>query len=546
MFPETARLSLSTSLTAAPRSWLSPLPSLTTALSAGLSLDPPWASLRDNRPQTLALGSVSHDNVPHGGHGGLTHFPVVGSSSRHPLGAGGPPVTSAEQEEHGQRPQRLDILIVLICAAADLFISGLLTGAPVETSFGTELPLWPVVAAITLSYSVLAWRRQAPWHTFLAVLAACLAAALLLVPFQPMVAVALALHTVARRSPARRANPALVLAAFVSLVNARTATNVGETNEDGVFGLIVIAAIFMGLFTLVWALGRRERTTRLRAAEAQERLMATAEASLGQQRQQIARDLHDILSHSMSAMILQSAGAKAVSSKLDSTTEAKQVTDALAAIESTGAESMRELHRLLGLLRTQDEGDETGITRLRLADIDPLIAATRHGGLVVQHHREGAARPLDASVDLAAYHMVQESLTNAMKHAGRGAVVDIYETWEPDRLQLQVRSSRGIDDSDVQPASTPASSGTGLWGLKERVELAGGSFESGRVEGGFVTSASLPVRATTSTTTERTGTHTSNPTERTGGHASDATERTGETISTHREPPRSTPAEGAR
>ncbi len=401
-------------------------------------------------------------------------------------------MTTLHDEERGAGPQRLDILIVLVCAAVDLFISGYLDGLPVATTLGPDLPHWPVVAVIALTYVPLAWRRIAPWAAFLAVLVPTLVASLVLYQFQPLVGVALALHAVARRCPARRANPALVLVAFVSLRNAQTATTV--SGDDSLFGLIVIAAVFMAVLTLIWALGRRERATRWRAQQERQRLLASAEASLGQQRQRIARDLHDILSHSMSAMILQSAGARAVSSRLDKTSEAKQVTDALSAIETTGAESMRELHRLLGLLRTADDGD-TAIARLRLADTDALLTATRHGGLIVERHREGTPQPLDPSVDLAAYHMVQESLTNAMKHAGRGAVVDIYETWEPDELHLQVRSSRGLPNGGASVAVPGAiGSGTGLWGLRERVELAGGSFESGPVEGGFVTSATLPVR----------------------------------------------------
>lgn len=401
-------------------------------------------------------------------------------------------MSTSEDEERGTGPGRRDVLIVLLCAATDLFISGYLTDThPIPTSLGVDLPHVPVVAVVALLYAALAWRRSQPWPAFLVVVATCLGVGLVLTSFQPLVGVAVALHAVARRCPARRANPALVLAGFVALNDARTATTV---SGDSLFGLVVIAAVFMAFFTLIWAVGRRERTARWRAREERERLLASAQESLGQQRQQIARDLHDILSHSMSAMILQSAGAKAVSSKLDSTTEAKQVTDALAAIESTGAESMRELHRLLGLLRTADADDETAIARLRLADIDPLLTATRHGGLVVEVHREGVPLPLDPSVDLAAYHMIQESLTNAMKHAGRGAVVDIYETWEPEELHLQVRSSRGLPDEDAEASVSPASSGTGLWGIRERVELAGGSFESGAVDGGFVTSAVLPVR----------------------------------------------------
>src|SRR5690606_9796085 len=124
------------------------------------------------------------------------------------------------------------------------------------------------------------------------------------------------------------------------------------------------------------------------------------------------------------------------------------------------------------------------------------LEATRRGGLVVQVHREGTPHTLDPSVDLAAYHLVQESLTNAMKHAGRGAVVDIYETWEPGQLQMQVRSSQGLAaDPEAQDHVTPPGSGTGLWGLRERVELAGGTFESGPVSSGFLVSATLPVRS---------------------------------------------------
>ncbi|WP_256842673.1 sensor histidine kinase [Ornithinimicrobium cryptoxanthini] len=413
-------------------------------------------------------------------------------------------MSSADEVERDSGPRRIDLLVVPACAAADLFVSGLLTGDPMTTTLGPTLPSWPVMAVIALAYGVLAWRRSHPWLTFLAILGVSLAFGLVLTQFQPIIGVALALLKVARRSPARQANPALVLAAFAALNSGWTATRI--SGDDSVFALISISGIFMSLFTLIWVIGRRERRSRVRTQQEKERLLATAQESLGQQRQQIARDLHDILSHSMSAMILQSAGAKAVSTKLDGTTEAKQVTEALTAIESTGAESMRELHRLLGLLRTADGQGESGVARLRLADVDTLITATRHGGLVVQLHREGAVQPLDPSVDLAAYHMVQESLTNAMKHAGRGAVVDIYETWEPGELQLQVRSSRGLaPEAGDAAVPEPAGSGTGLWGLRERVQLAGGSFESGPVDGGFVTSAVLPVRSGRGTNVEPEG-----------------------------------------
>lgn len=392
------------------------------------------------------------------------------------------------------RPRAKDLVLALVCVFVDLFVSGFLIGDPVTTTFGFTVPLWLFIGLVLIAYAALVWRHRAPWSVFVGILSFCLLTSVLVLQFQPFAAAALMLYTVAKDSPPRQANPALVLVGFLCLSNGWTAN---ELNNPSTLELLTIPLGFFAGCIVIWLLGRHERRNRLRALVAQETLRTAAQESLGEERQRIARDLHDILSHSMSAMILQSAGAKAVSSKLDSTAEAKQVTNALQAIESTGAESMRELHRLLGLLRTAEEG-EPAVARLRLADIDPLLTATRHGGLAVELHREGTPLPLDPSVDLAGYHMVQESLTNAMKHAGRGAVVDIYETWEPDHLHLQVRSSVGLRPDDVtglDAVPVPASSGTGLWGLRERVELAGGSFESGVVEGGFVTSATLPVRS---------------------------------------------------
>src|SRR5699024_10856775 len=150
-------------------------------------------------------------------------------------------------------------------------------------------------------------------------------------------------------------------AAFPTLANAMTATS--ETGADSDFGLLVISAILLSPIVIARVLGRRERRSDPPIRREQVRLRESAEERLGQQRQQIARHLRAIRSPWMSAMILQSAGANAVSRKLDATAEAKKVTDALAAIESTGAESMRELHRLLGLLRTQED-DGRDVARL--------------------------------------------------------------------------------------------------------------------------------------------------------------------------------------
>ena len=439
----------------------------------------------------LASGRATDHNGRYAGRAPLVPRSVLDRARLFP-GRTDPAMTALEERptpgEGPVTPRVKDIALALACVFIDLFFSGYVVGDPAATHLGLTLPLWLFIGLVVVAYSALAWRRRAPWLVFLAVLGFCLLAGVVMVQFQPFTGVALALFTVARATPARQANPALVLAAFMCLANGQTASNL---RGDSLTAMITTSSIFFTGTLVFWVIGRRERHHRLRQLEEQEQIVASAQDSLGQERQRIARDLHDILSHSMSAMILQSAGARAVSSSLDSTAQAKQVTEALAAIESTGVESMRELHRLLGLLRTADGDGDPGIARLRLADISPLVEATRHGGLVVQVHREGSARPLDPSVDLAAYHMVQESLTNAMKHAGRGAVVDLHETWEPGELQLQVRCGTGLPAAER--AAAPPGSGTGLWGVNERVELAGGSFDAGPVDGGFVTTATFPL-----------------------------------------------------
>lgn len=104
---------------------------------------------------------------------------------------------------------------------------------------------------------------------------------------------------------------------------------------------------------------------------------------------------------------------------------------------------------------------------------------------------------MDPSVNTAAYRVTQESLTNALKHGGRGAVVDIYETWQDDQLRLQIRSRPG-HSATTEAQARPPGSGTGLLGLRERVELAGGTFEYGWAGDDFITTAVLPLTGTPS------------------------------------------------
>lgn len=203
------------------------------------------------------------------------------------------------------------------------------------------------------------------------------------------------------------------------------------------------------------------------------------------ERLNLARELHDILSHSLSAMILQAAGARAVAQHSD-----EQLRLALEAIESTGIQAMEELHSLLGLLRSagSDDGNQYAHAS-SLHDLDALVDSVRISGMEVEKVEDGYPTALDRSVDLAAYRIVQEALTNTAKHAGSGASATIHLRWTRRYLKLAIRdrSGAGAGESPALP------SGYGLTGLAERVALVGGSLETKPVAEGFLVRAFLPV-----------------------------------------------------
>lgn len=358
--------------------------------------------------------------------------------------------------------------------------------------FGTwDVSISQFAVLLAVVYSVLLLRNRFPmavlvWMSALTVTLA-VAAHFSLCMIGTLVALYTAASTATRGWATRLA---LVLGA--GSLAAMMGITLGYSPPDAVFGSLVMA----GVAVTVWLVGRREHVAHLTAAGLRDQLEESGQQAADQERQRIARELHDILAHSVSAMMLQAAGARAIAHgvgrDLPDEPRLETVERALTTIESTGSQSMRELHRLLGALRDDgsegDEGSESS-SQPGLADVERLADLTRQSGLVVEIHRGGAAVALDASVGLAGYRVVQESLANAMKHAGRGAVVDVFESWQPGRLQIQVRTRNGHE------GALPGAhgSGTGLYGLRERVALMGGTFESGWVGDEFVTTATLPL-----------------------------------------------------
>jgi signal transduction histidine kinase len=248
-----------------------------------------------------------------------------------------------------------------------------------------------------------------------------------------------------------------------------------------------LAAGFIATACWLVGLGWYRRTAY--AAELQERAEraerereTAARAAVAEERARIARELHDVVAHSVSVMTLQ-AGAVRRLLRADQMRER----EALDAVERTGREALVELRRLLGVLRGPDAQAELA-PQPGLAELQALVARTEAAGLPVDLRIEGDAAPLPAGVDLSAYRIVQEALTNSLKHAD-AARAEVAVRYRPDAIDIEV------SDDGRGPVSANGG-GQGLVGMRERAALYGGELSAGAREGGgFVVRARLPLPA---------------------------------------------------
>jgi signal transduction histidine kinase len=248
---------------------------------------------------------------------------------------------------------------------------------------------------------------------------------------------------------------------------------------------------FTGLLLCVlpWTVGRilRERGARERASrESAERLDAEREqrtrtAALGE-RTRIARELHDVIAHSVSVMVIQAGGARTVMGS-----EPERAETSLRSVERAGRDALAEMRRLLGVL---DGGEDAHALAPQpgLADIEVLVSRTRAAGLETNLHIEGEAAIVSPALDLCAYRIVQEALTNAIKHAGP-ARVTVRLRWMGNALELDVS-----DDGRGPMSVNGAAGGHGIAGMRERAGLHGGHIQTGVGSGGgFAVQARLPL-----------------------------------------------------
>jgi signal transduction histidine kinase len=267
----------------------------------------------------------------------------------------------------------------------------------------------------------------------------------------------------------------------------QSATGFSVANATGMV-VFLLATVFAGVIVR----NRHEifLDTEARADRAEADQLATAERAVATERLRIAREMHDVVAHGMSVIAVQAAAAKeSFETRPDRTFEL------LDSIELTGRESLAEMRRMLGVLRSGADGnDERGGPELApqpsLADLERLVASCTEAGTPTELHVSGEPVRIAPGIDLAAFRIVQEALTNVLKHGGTKATARVELVYEPTQIQISVLDTgRG---SIVKPA--PPGSGNGLIGMRERVDVYGGELSAGpRAGGGYVVVATLPL-----------------------------------------------------
>ena len=315
-------------------------------------------------------------------------------------------------------------------------------------------------------------RRWLAWATATIVLAISVALGEQALTISGLLALLIVLYLSASRYRRRWC----VLLAFPFFVNA-------VSPYSGEPGFANVLLLFVVVGALALGDSRRERGRAIAERDETRRAMQDTledQAAMGE-RARIARDLHDIVAHHVSAIAVEAETARLTTKRLP-----KEAGAHFEAIAQTARDALDEMRRLLGVLREDANGDAGRLPQPGLAQLDELIETARAAGSTVRLTMSGDATTLPPGVDLCAYRIVQEALSNARRHAP-GATVDVEIAYSPDSLVLRVEDDGpGAADGDVD--------GHGLLGMRERATIAGGTFRAGPSEqGGFAVEAELPV-----------------------------------------------------
>ncbi|HET9757164.1 MAG TPA: histidine kinase [Candidatus Limnocylindrales bacterium] len=324
-------------------------------------------------------------------------------------------------------------------------------------------------------------RRRYPLEVFLIVVSATIVHIAALPEGQQLSAglgVLVALYTVGERLDRRASLPLTVLAGAIVGVLL-----IVRGGFPAALQSIIQTELILGV---AWLVGDTARVRRLftRALEEQTRLLERereerARRAVLEERERIARELHDVVAHHVSVIVIQSGGAlRAID------TRPADARSALEAIAMTGRQALTDMRRLVGV---PGEGEETAPLP-RLEQLDSLLEEVRSAGLAVELTVEGDRRWLDPGLELSAYRIIQEGLTNSLKHAGGGRTTATVR-YGADALEITIEDERGPGSP---PALEPAHEGRGLMGMRERVAMFRGTFDAQRTSTGFRVAARLP------------------------------------------------------
>jgi signal transduction histidine kinase len=371
------------------------------------------------------------------------------------------------------RPTTGDAALALLFAAlaqVEVWVGAMPgpAGAKLLLALATTLPL--------------AWRTAAPLPVVVATSAGYALAVVLGVsadePLVPMLTPLLAVYSLGARGSRNE-----VLAGGVLAISAYAVASLAGPDQD-TFGSITISLGVVGAIGVgraVRELGFETDVLEARASQLERERDEMARAAVAEERARMARELHDVIGHSISVMGVQ---AGAVRRRLSAEQEAER--DALLGVERVGREAVDEMQRLLGLLRADDEQPATSAA-VTAERIEAMATEMRRAGLDVELQVEGDLESLPRGRAFAAFRILQEALTNALKHAP-GARVDVTVRRTPSELRIEV-----VDDGSLAAANGPRAGGHGLVGMRERAALYDGTLEAGpRAGRGFKVVARLP------------------------------------------------------
>ncbi|MFI6156414.1 sensor histidine kinase [Kitasatospora sp. NPDC051170] len=393
---------------------------------------------------------------------------------------------------HWLRSTRLqDAALALAVIVPEAFFFG----APVAPGADTRSRL-ELVAFCLPEFLALLYRRRWTLPSFAVVWAVAVSADLVTATtdfeFTPYFGMLVALYTVARQCGRPAALAALALALVPSGLAIRYTVEQLAMPGHRTAALIAGIAFYLPVTAAAWGIGVWSRAV-AEAAARDRRELARARRAVAHERTRIARELHDIVANAVAVMVMQAEATRSTACAQPARTDAS-----LARIEEVGRAAMAELRRLLRLLRTaeasmeQDEQrePEPDTTRHGLADLATLLEDVRRAGVAVDLEVSGTPAHLDDSLDLTAYRLVQEAVTNVTKHAGPGSRAVVRVDWS-EVLRLEV-----VDDGAGRSSRSAArglSTGHGLLGLAERVALFGGELSAAPYRSGFRVTATLPL-----------------------------------------------------